>query len=265
MHVPALKQRLARYALGPDKAFGQHFLCHAPTLQAIAQAVHGAKVLEIGPGPGVLTEHLIQPERHLVLVEKDRRLQPLLKDHFPQAQLIIQDALDLVWSAFYGFTVVSNLPYHVSVPLILAYIAHSACMGPAVFMMQKEVADKILAPPHTKSYGRLSVMVQAFAQPRLLVRVPSSAFWPMPSVQSSVLCLTPHATPLPVTFQDLSPVVEKCFAQRRKMLRHAHLMTDQAWQTTGIDPCLRAENLPVKAFVHLTQCLQVTKKQKTLT
>jgi 16S rRNA (adenine1518-N6/adenine1519-N6)-dimethyltransferase len=295
MDTPQLKQRLARYGLTPDKRLGQHFLCHLPTLAKIADAVGTASnVLEIGPGPGVLTAFLAQqPGRKLTLIEKDQRLEPLLLDCFPTAQVIMDDALTADWSAFGQHTFVSNLPYNVSVPIMLRYIQAScqngaqtdaradnqadiqtdSCtgslpknqVGPGIFMMQKEVAARLCATPSSKAYGRLSVMAQMYVKPRLITHVPPSAFWPMPGVHSSVLALCPDPSYHHVPFAVLEHVVAAAFASRRKMLHHnLHALgwTLEDGEHLGIDLRRRAEELSIQEFASLALCYAAKKTNK---
>jgi 16S rRNA (adenine1518-N6/adenine1519-N6)-dimethyltransferase len=247
-----LRHLLDTYGLTPDKGYGQHFLCDQRVLDRIAGAVSGANVVEIGPGPGCLTQHLIRtPGRHVVVWEKDQRFEPLLRDMLAPAKgvVIMGDALTIPWDDYEGFHVAGNLPYNISVPLILRYVAAAGAhgLGPGVFMVQKEVADRLLARPHTKSYGRLSIMAQTYTRVSKIVAVPPASFWPRPKVYSCVVKMVPYAPNIAVSFDQLSHVVAKAFACRRKMLRHA-FGDGPLWERTGIDPCRRAETLTLAEF-----------------
>lgn len=249
MRVSELKLWLQEYHLTPTKSFGQHFLCEDGILEAIAACVVGEKVLEIGPGPGCLTAYLVQaPNRHVIMVEKDPKFEMLLRDKIPQAQWIHGDALQLDWSQYAGFSVVSNLPYNISVPVMLQYAAQAHLLGPAVFMMQKEVADRVMAPIRTKDYGRLSVMMQTFLDIRWAMDVPPSAFWPKPSVDSCVLVCTPKKPWPEVSFKKLSSLVAQAFASRRQMLHHNVRISKEVWLVSGIDSRRRAETLDTGEF-----------------
>ena len=264
MNVPELKVLLSKHQITPSKAFGQNFLCHQPISERITALVEGQKVLEIGPGPGALTQRLAQvPGRQLVLIEKDSRFQPLLKEVVPTAELLIQDALDLEWEAYKGFTIVGNLPYHVSVPLMLAYIRHSSLLGPGLFMMQKEVAQRIVGRPSTSSYGRLSVMAQSYTQTRWVMDVPASAFWPMPGVDSAVVLFTPLCPAPDVRFCDLEKTVAQAFLNRRKMLHHNIKAPPSLWSELCIDSKRRAETLSIQEFLNLAQGLKTSHVDKT--
>ena len=256
MRAQELKSWLQQYDLMPKKSFGQHFLCQESTLQEIARCVLGNKVLEIGPGPGCLTVYLLQnPDRELIVVEKDPRFQAILHARAPRAQWICADALNLDWSAYTGFSVASNLPYNISVPLMLQYVQNARHLGPAVFMMQKEVADRITAQTSTKDYGRLSVMVQTFMDIQWVVDVPPAAFWPKPLVDSAVLMLTPKKPWPEVSFPRLSSLVAQAFANRRRMLHHNVRTTPETWVASGIDSRRRAETLSTAEFAILWQAI----------
>lgn len=256
MRVPELKEWLQHYDLQPTKSFGQHFLCHEPTLQAISNCIQGKNVLEIGPGPGCLTEYLIQnPERTITVVEKDPKFQHLIHARFPQVRWIEMDALQLNWADYAGFFVASNLPYNVSVPLMLQYTEHAHLFTGAVFMMQKEVAERVKAQTRTKDYGRLSVMMQTYLDISWVMDVPPSAFWPKPSVDSTVLLMRPkHPWPV-VPFKKLSSLVARAFFSRRKMLHHNIQLSADVWAASGIDSRRRAETLTYQEFTHLLKTI----------
>jgi len=256
MRVPELKSWLQEYHLTPTKSFGQHFLCHEPTLTGIASAVVGKNVLEIGPGAGCLTWHLAQPDdRQLIVVEKDPKFQALLHARIPGAQWVCQDALELDWSLYKDFFVASNLPYNISVPLMLHYAEHAYLLKGAVFMMQKEVADRVMAKTHTKEYGRLSVLMQTYVDMQWLMDVPPSAFWPKPLVDSAVLICTPK-NPWPnIVFKKLSSLVAQSFSSRRQMLHHNVHVSKAVWEKSGIDSRRRAETLEKEEFAVLLQAI----------
>jgi 16S rRNA (adenine1518-N6/adenine1519-N6)-dimethyltransferase len=256
MRVPELKAWLQEYNLTPKKSFGQHFLCHEPILEAIAASVLGPKVLEIGPGPGCLTWYLMQvPDREVVMIEKDPKFQALLQARLPRAQWIHGDALELNWSNYAGFSVVSNLPYNISVPIMLNYAENAHQLGSAVFMMQKEVAERVMAKTHTKDYGRLSVMLQTYVDIRLLLDVPPRAFWPKPSVDSTVLMYTPKNPWPDISFKKLSSLVAQSFASRRQMLHHNVHIAKEIWAASGIDSRRRAETLEAEEFAVLLRTI----------
>ncbi len=256
MRVPELKEWLQKYNLQPTKSFGQHFLCHEPTLQKISDCVEGKNVLEIGPGPGCLTEYLIQnPERNVTVIEKDPKFHDLIHTRFPTVHWIEMDALQLNWADYAGFFVASNLPYNVSVPLMLHYTEHAGLFPGAIFMMQKEVAERVNAQIRTKDYGRLSVMMQTYLDISWVTDVPPSAFWPKPSVDSTILLMRPK-NPWPVVpFKKLSSLVARGFFSRRKMLHHNIQLSADVWGASGIDSRRRAETLTHQEFTHLLKTI----------
>lgn len=256
MNVPQLKELLQRYGVSPNKALGQHFLCDQRILETIAQCIQGDNVLEIGPGPGALTALLArQSGRHLVLWEKDAQFQPLIAELCPSALWIQRDAMDIPWEEYAGYWIASNLPYNISVPIMLNYAskAHSAKLGPAVFMMQKEVALRIMAKVNTSAYGRLSVMIQTFCHIQWVVNVPPAAFWPQPMVDSVVLQISPLPQQPGVLWNDLSGVVARAFSKRRKMIHHNMDLKPQEWQEVEIDRTRRAETLTIQEFEKLAE------------
>jgi len=211
--VPRAKRRL-----------GQHFLTDPRLLGRIADAVGAGPedtVLEIGPGPGGLTAELAARAGRVVAIEKDRDLVPALRERFPTVTIVEGDALELDWHALVGERglVAGNIPYNITSPLI-----DKALEPPPpqriVFLVQKEVADRVTAAAGTPAYGALSVGVQAVTHAERLFTVPAGAFRPRPKVDSAVLRLTPLATPLVTTAEQpaFRRLVVGLFGFRRKQL-----------------------------------------------
>ena len=185
----------------PKKSLGQHFLFDPRILSRIVDALAPAQdetVLEIGPGRGTLTTVLAPRVGRLVAIEKDRDLAPRLGDQFPGVEIVEGDALDLDWHALGGpggFSIIGNIPYNITSPLI-----DKALTPPRprmiVFLVQKEVADRVAADPGGADYGALSVGVQSVARVERLFKVSAGAFTPPPKVDSAVLRLTPLGAPL---------------------------------------------------------------------
>jgi 16S rRNA (adenine1518-N6/adenine1519-N6)-dimethyltransferase len=252
--VPRAKRRL-----------GQHFLSDPRILARFADALDATGrdvVLEIGPGPGGLTAALAERAGRLVAIEKDAELVPALRERFPRVTVVHGDALELDWHALAGpgALVAGNIPYNITSPLL-----DKALTPPRppriVFLVQKEVADRVTAVPGGGTYGALTVGVQAVARAERLFLVPAGAFDPRPKVDSAVLRLTPLDPPL-VADPDLPRFrrfVVGIFGFRRKQLgRGIRELTgwapERAGETltrAGVDPTARPETLAPEAFVRL--------------
>ena len=216
-----LRAFLKRHGLRPDKGLGQHFLVHEATVDAIvAVASSCAGVLEIGPGPGVLTGPLSEAAERTIAIELDATMPLLLKESAPKARVVKEDALQADLGALLAElpaprAVVSNLPYYITGPLLGRIADARAGFDVAVLMMQREVADRILAAPGRRERGALSVALQSQFAISRVVNVPAAAFLPPPKVDSAVLRLTPR-------FDGLSDeairLVRLGFAQPRKTL-----------------------------------------------
>jgi 16S rRNA (adenine1518-N6/adenine1519-N6)-dimethyltransferase len=256
--VPRAKRRL-----------GQHFLSDPKILGRIAdalEATEGNTVLEIGPGPGGLTAALAERAGRLVAIEKDAELVPGLRERFPRVTVVEGDALELDWHVLAGpgALVAGNIPYNITSPLI-----DKALVPPRppriVFLVQKEVADRVTAEPGGGTYGALSVGVQAVARAERLFVLPAGAFHPRPKVDSAVLRLTPLDRPL-IPDRDVPlfrRLVVGIFGFRRKQLgRGVRELTGwgadraaDALAQAAIDPAARPETLSPPAFVRLLGAL----------
>jgi 16S rRNA (adenine1518-N6/adenine1519-N6)-dimethyltransferase len=256
--VPRAKRRL-----------GQHFLSDPGILARIADALEadpGDTVLEIGPGPGGLTAALVTRVNRVVAIEKDSELIAPLRSRFPSVEVIEADALETDWHRLVDgpFLLAGNIPYNITSPLL-----DKALTPPLprtiVFLVQKEVADRIIAPPGNSAYGALTVGVRTMARAERLFTVPAGAFQPRPKVDSAVLRLTPHERPLVEESQreDFRRMVVGLFGFRRKqLLRGVRELT--AWDVTrageslriaGVDPTLRPEALSPEDFLRLHRSL----------
>lgn len=246
----------------PRKRFGQHFLHDPQVIAHIARAFGprpGQTIVEIGPGLGALTDALLRTLPALHVVELDRDLAPRLRETYGdrltvhQADAVSFDFCRLVPGGV--VRVIGNLPYNISTPLLF-HLLTQTCVADMVFMLQKEVVDRMAAPPGGKDYGRLSVMIQARCVVEPLFNVGPGAFTPPPKVDSAVVRLTPHAAP-PVVIDDertFARVVQAAFAQRRKTLRNTlkGIVTPEAMATAGIDPGRRAETLSLAEFAAIS-------------
>lgn len=211
--------------------------------------VPGEQVLEIGPGQGTLTQELLARGLKVIAIEKDGRLAATLK--LANLQVIEGDALRVAWPRV--AKIVGNIPYYITSPLI-----DKALTPPLperiVFLVQDEVADRMAAPPGGKTYGALSVGVQAVAKVEKLFTVAPGAFRPPPKVRSALIRLTPLAQPLVIDVEvaPLRAFVTACFSRRRKQLKNAVPgITVADLEQMGFDPTIRPERLPPEAFVRL--------------
>lgn len=255
------------HALRAKKSLGQNFLTDPHILNRIVEAagsLEGCTVIEVGPGPGGLTREIIQrPFRELILIEQDARCIPFLENLRPYFEgeftLLNADALTLSLHTF-GHSprkVIANLPYNVSVPILLHCLQHMDAFESLTLMFQKEVAARLMAAPKTPDYGRLSVMCQWAANVKKLFDLPPGAFTPAPKVTSTVVQLTPRFPREDVKWEDLEKVTKAAFSQRRKMLRSSlkSLIPSPLplLEEAEINPALRAEDLTVQEFCTLTK------------
>ncbi|HUQ27913.1 MAG TPA: 16S rRNA (adenine(1518)-N(6)/adenine(1519)-N(6))-dimethyltransferase RsmA [Usitatibacter sp.] len=243
------------------KRFGQHFLTDRHYVERIVRAIapaRGDAMVEIGPGTGILTHELAPALDHLDVVEIDRELAAALRARFPAAQVTVHeaDALEFAFESLASpLRVVGNLPYNVSTPILFRMAAIADRLRDAVFMLQKEVVERMVARPDTAEYGRLSVMLQYRFAMALQLRVPPGAFTPPPKVDSAVVRMVPLA-PDRLRARDepfFAKIVAAAFEQRRKMLRSAlrSFVKPETFQAAGIDATRRGETLSVAEFVAL--------------
>ena len=248
----------------PRKRFGQNFLQDRLIIDAIIQTLHPQptdNVLEIGPGLGALTQPLLRKLGRLTAIEIDTDLQAhlaTLPNISNQLTVINADALTIDYSQFgRQLRVIGNLPYNISTPLLLRLLHYTPFIADMHFMLQKEVVLRLVASPGSKAYGRLSVMLQYYCEVEHLFDVPPTAFHPQPKVDSAIVRLTPHATPLypSVEFADLEKLVACAFSMRRKTLANnlKPLMNAAKLMELGIDPTLRPEQISVADYVKLSK------------
>lgn len=250
----------------PRKRFGQHFLHDPSVIAKIVAAIApqaGETVVEIGPGLGALTRPLLERLGRLDVVELDRDVIPHLEaDCAGRGELIVHnvDALRFDFAALSpaarGLRVCGNLPYNISTPLIFHLLEQADAIRDMHFLLQKEVVDRLAAPPGGGDYGRLSVMLQYRCRAEALFRVAPGAFSPPPKVDSAVVRLTPYESP-PHRADDealFARLVNQAFSQRRKTLRNVlkGLLSTAQIEAVGIDPGLRPETLSVAQFVALS-------------
>jgi 16S rRNA (adenine1518-N6/adenine1519-N6)-dimethyltransferase len=258
----------------PKKHYGQHFLHERGIVERIVAAIAprpGDRIIEIGPGEGALTLPLLDAARTLTAIELDADLiEPLRAAAQARGELTIihADVLDVDLTALAGggkLRLVGNLPYYVSSPILFHCLQHARAIADMVFMLQKEVVERMAAAPGSKTYGRLSVMLQLACKVEPLLRVPPGAFRPPPQVDSAVVRLVPHATPLDadVDHAGVEAIVRAAFGQRRKTLSNAlsGLLDPETIRAAGIDPRARAETVSPAQYVQLARQLDLQRSR----
>ena len=275
--LPPLRDVIRRHGLVARKSLGQNFLFDLNLAARIGRAagnLAGATVFEVGPGPGGLTRALLAlGAERVVAVERDERALAALREiaaHYPgRLEIVAGDALALDPRSLIAHgpaRIVANLPYNVATALLVSWVSAEPWppwYDAAILMFQREVAERIVAEPGTKSYGRLSVLVQWRCEARILFDVNPSAFVPPPKVTSSLVRIVPRAQPLPADRRTLERVTQAAFGQRRKMLRQSlrSLGVDAPAliASAGLSPTARAEEIPIAGFVSLARALAATR------
>lgn len=255
----------------PRKRFGQHFLVDAVVVDGILDIVRpqpGVRIVEIGPGGGVLTERLIAAGAEVLAIEIDRDLAAALARRFAEAANftvhcadVLKFDLGCVPGRGERWKVVGNLPYNISTPLIMRLVEHADRFSELVLMVQREVADRLVAEPGSKSYGRLGIMAQHRARISRRLDVGPDAFAPPPKVDSAVIHLAPRPGPFDAAVEAaLARVVRTAFNARRKTLANAlRGVADAALlERCGIAAGARPEELSVDDYVRLASALQHT-------
>jgi 16S rRNA (adenine1518-N6/adenine1519-N6)-dimethyltransferase len=251
----------------PKKSLGQHFLVDDGVIQKLVNSLTGhgnyTDVLEVGPGTGVMTNYLLETERTIHAIEMDRESIPYLNAHFPSLtpRLIEGDflKLDLDQIANGSLAIIGNFPYYISTQIFFRILENRDKVPEMVGMVQKEVAQRIAAPPGSKTYGILSVLVQTYYDVELLFIVPPRAFNPAPKIDSAVIRFKRNErTEIPCGYPKLKMVVKLAFNQRRKTLRNA--LKSLTFVTNPEEGVLakRAEQLSVEEFIALTCCVDST-------
>jgi 16S rRNA (adenine1518-N6/adenine1519-N6)-dimethyltransferase len=276
---------LQKHNFNFQKKFGQNFLIDTNILESIIEAAGVNKedcVLEIGPGIGTMTQYLCENAREVVAVEIDKKLIPILEtdtlSSYDNVTIINEDILKvdinkIVQEKNNGkpIKVVANLPYYITTPIIMGLFESHVPLESITIMVQKEVASRMQEGPGTKDYGALSLAVQYYASPKIMLNVPSSCFMPRPNVDSAVIRLTRHTNP-PVTVSDeklMFDIIRASFNQRRKTLVNGlhnaselNVTKDQvvnALHNMNLPETIRGEALTLAQFAELTDLLNFQK------
>jgi 16S rRNA (adenine1518-N6/adenine1519-N6)-dimethyltransferase len=231
---------------------GQHFLADQSVLQRIAEAVCAKGeplMVEIGPGKGALTQYLLSRAKHVAAVEIDPELAQYLTQRFPALEVVRGDAMKVDFGKWPGAPIAGNLPYYVATPIISRVVRLGR---PSVFLIQKEVAERITATPGGREYGYFSVEVQLFAEARLLFTVKPDAFRPPPKVESAVIELVPRVAFPELASEAFLKFVSRAFLQKRKTLRN-NLGSLFPKELLDAQPegSMRAEQLSIAQFADL--------------
>jgi 16S rRNA (adenine1518-N6/adenine1519-N6)-dimethyltransferase len=272
--LPPLRDVIERFGLRAKKSLGQNFLLDLNLTRKIARLggdLSERTIVEVGPGPGGLTRALLhEGAKHVIAIERDERCLPALADiaaHYP-GRLTVHagDALEMDWRALTAeadgpVTIAANLPYGIATVLLVGWLENEPWppwYDRMILMFQREVADRIVAPPNTKAYGRLSVLAQWRTTARLALTLPPEAFTPPPKVSSAVVEFRPRIAPEPkCSVKALSRITQAAFGQRRKMLRASlkqiMAMPELLLREANIAADRRAESLSVEEFARLAE------------
>ena len=259
---------IKEYNLKPKKKLGQNFLHDKNIISLIISKadVENEDVIEIGPGPGILTESILKNNaRSLLVIEKDDSFEVNLKkiksNYKNNFDYLINDVIDFDFKKLtkkkYKF--VSNLPYNISVPFILKMIKIKEIIPwkEMILMVQKEVAERITADISTKNYGRLSIMVNLNNDVKKLLNVKPSSFIPRPKVDSTVIKISPKNNYININNEVFEKIVKVCFSQRRKKIKNnldqLNINTISLLELSNIDPDVRAENIDIEGFIRISK------------
>ncbi|WP_438448939.1 16S rRNA (adenine(1518)-N(6)/adenine(1519)-N(6))-dimethyltransferase RsmA [Gorillibacterium sp. sgz5001074] len=275
------KEVLKKYDLAAKKSLGQNFLVDLNILNKIVSAAgldESKGALEIGPGIGALTQQLAKQAGKVVAIEIDQRMLPVLEEtlapyanaavvHGDVLKVDLNEVFERHFAGMSGVSVVANLPYYITTPIIMRLLEERLPVENIVVMIQKEVADRMAAKPGTKDYGSLSIAVQYYCEPQVVTIVPHTVFIPQPNVDSAVIRLQVRKEP-PVQVENEKlyfEVVQASFAQRRKTISNNLLSRfftketkprmEAALQEAGIDPSRRGETLSLQEYASLTAAL----------
>ena len=264
----SLREIIKEYNIKPKKKLGQNFLHDKNIISLIINNVNvkDEDIIEIGPGPGILTENILENKaRSLLAIEKDdsfevnlKKIKNKYKDNFIY---LIHDVIDFDFNKLTKkeYKIVSNLPYNISVPFILKMIKIRRVISwkDMILMVQKEVAERITANIGTKNYGRLSIMVNLNNDVKKLLNVKPSSFIPKPKVDSTVIKISPKNKNLNINEEVFEKIVKICFSQRRKKIKNnldqLNTNTSLLLELSNIDPDIRAENINIEGFLRISK------------
>jgi 16S rRNA (adenine1518-N6/adenine1519-N6)-dimethyltransferase len=275
--MASIRKELAEYGLFPKKRWGQHFLVDRNILNKVIRTAQVGKddvILEIGPGLGEMTLALARQAKKVIAVEIDPKLTEILKEKlkcYPNVEVTQRDILKADFSQFLGkegqpIKVVANLPYQISTPILFRFIDSKRIFSTLTLMLQREVAERMVALPGRKEYGPLSIFVQSASSPSICFFIKPSAFFPPPKVESAVVHMVWKERPIvePKDEDWFKRIVRACFGYRRKTLlnalKHSALPLPKELEKRmgkiGIDPRRRPETLRIQEFTRLSEVLR---------
>ncbi len=274
--MSSIRNELTEYGLVPRKRLGQHFLVDRNILNKlirIAEVDQEDVVLEVGPGLGEMTLELVRKAKRVIAVEIDPKMVEVLKKKttsFPNIKILQKDILEVDFDQLFRqvgkpFKVVANLPYQISTPLLFRFIESRKLFSNLTLMLQKELAERIVALPGSKAYGALSVLTQMASHPSIQFKIKPSAFFPPPKVESVVLQIVWRKDQMMKLEEEdwFRRVVKASFSHRRKTLINSlknsglplpHSIEERMTKV-GIDPRRRPETLSIEEFIHLSKAL----------
>ena len=267
----SLQSNLKKHNIAPNKKLGQNFLSDKNLLNKIisfANITTEDTIIEVGPGPGKMTEHILEKKpKYYFAIEKDERLVSFLKEQFPtqQEKFIYGDALKHDFSKLGSMPrkVIANLPYNVATKLLLGWLNQLQDFSSLTLMFQKEVAERLVAQPKTKDYGRLAVVTQYVTHVKKCMTISPHMFFPPPQVDSAVVHIAPKTKRYyseKISFDEFQETVKLAFQFRRKMLKANFKKKvsdiEAFFRQAEINPTLRAEDLCIEDFCHLTYAYQ---------
>lgn len=267
MGAARLRQLLADHDFVPRKRWGQNFVVDPNTIRKVIKVAGLAptdRVIEVGAGAGSLTLGLAAAAGSVVAVEADSRLEPVLRESLgslANVEIVLADVLSLQPADFKADRMVGNLPYNLAATIVLHMLAIAQEISDLTVMTQREVGERLAAPPGSEAYGQTSVLVAYWGDARVAAQVSRSAFWPVPNVDSVLVRITRRSPP-EVDRDRLYEVVKAAFSQRRKTLRNSLAAVagsgpraEDVLKEAGLDPGARAEELDLDAFAAIARIL----------
>ena len=264
-HLPSIKETLKNNKVKINRGLGQNFLFDLNLTNKIVKGStkFASTIIEIGPGPGSLTRSILKNKSAVVYaIDKDIQSEKMLTDlkiiYKDRLKKIIDDALHYpIWKLGKApRQIIANLPYNTGTKMLINWLKYIDKFDLLTLMFQKEVADRIVAKPGSKNYGRLSILTNWLTQSSKLFDIPKEAFIPRPKVNSTVIQLKPHTKPLSnVSFESLEKITHLAFSQRRKMLKSSlkDINGKKILEELNISPNLRAENLSIIEFCKIAK------------